>query len=1654
MQRQYHYVINTRTQIRARSVPIHRGGVVSHGTRIVRRTLLTLLALLLIAAVFAGAGAATELLVGNGQPYANITAALQAASPGDTIKLMNDIIESVTWNKGTSTSAVILDLNGKILTGEGSSSDPKSVIYITSTGNMTLIDSSYDEFYYKTPETLGGAWTRYSGTPTDYIELNDVRSPGELINTVVKMKGGIITGGTGHKNDKGETRGGGVYIDTLCTFNMNGGSITGCSAGISGGGVYVYNGTFNMNGGNIAGCNYDKCDGGGLFAYNSKGTLDKSSIIGCSSENGGGVSISGGSILTMNYVTISGCNAEYNGGGVRIYGSSKLTMTKVIISNCCSRKDNGGAVNILNGTLTINSSTINDCSADNAGGAVFTENNGTDIGKFFMFDSVIKDCKASNPGSEKWKEGGGGVWNKGEFTMKGASSITGCDAQYGGGVGVGSKGTFTIHGAANVTGNTNKTEANNVYLPTGTVVTLGSTLSKDAALGVTMQTPDDNVFTSGWTTYMSPADPKDYFTSDNPAFAVRLKEGEAYLAATKTVTFYSQGGTSVEEQHVVPGEKVIQPDDPTKDGYTFDGWYKEDTCTNAWDFNKPMPDNDLDLYAKWLEEIAVPTAETGLVYNGTEQTGVAAGIGYTLSGDYKAANAGNYTAKATPDDGYCWAGGTGSRETKDIHWSIKAKVVTITGVAIAEKTYDKTTAAAITNYGTIDGVIDGDKEFVSVDTAKATAAFDSCEAGTGNRTVKFSGFALTGDKAENYHLTGQPADLTGQTIKQKELKLQWTGTTFTYNGTEQKPTVSATNLCEGDECTIEVDGGQTNAGTGYPATAVNPGNNNYILPDTPTTTFAITPCEITSDSVTWSTPTHQTYDGKDYTSEITAAADPLNKGAIDLTVTVQKNDSTETEYRNAGTYTATVTKKTYGNGNYEVKSEITEEYIMNKADPKVTAPTAKSPLEYNKTAQELINKGSTDGGTLKYKLGTGDYTEDAPTGTDAGTYTVSYKVFGNENYNDTEEKTLDAITIAQKPVAITGTTVKDKVYDGTKTAEIDNKGTATGFIDGDDVGFTATGAFADKKVGTGKGVTITYALSGTAASNYSLSPDTATITANITEKGVTITGLGAKDKTYDGNTTATPTGTPEITGKIEGDAVTVKEGTAAFEDKNAADGKKVIFTGYELEGEDAANYALSQPNDATANIAKKYVNITGLGAEDKTYDGNTTATATGTPTIPELITGDTVTVKAGSATFEDKNVGVDKTVTFDNYSLEGTDAANYDMSGQPASVKAKITAKEVTVSGITAENKVYDGTKDAHVNCTSAKIDGTVGIETLTVSTTGTFEDASAGAGKTVTLATLHLAGGTGTDANNYTIASDSQTTATADITPRSISDSTVTVTAIPDQEYTGDPITPEPKVKFNDTTLTKGTDYTVIYKDNTEPGTATVTITGIQNFTDSRDEIFTIKKSITTNSSSGGRPADIFVKATVDKGVIGDYGRDATKDVSNWPTADKSNSYKFTVSTVGAGGANGTLQTQVAGTQAGLFGYGDHDFKVYQVDANGAMTPLTTVYSGERNGNWQYLAYYTPSGGVDTFVFKAESGAAEDKAVAAASAAPTAAAPTVQQTAAPAVAEQTAAPTAVATKVATAAATETATKGAKSPAPLAGLVLGALAALLVLRRK
>jgi hypothetical protein len=200
----------------------------------------------------------------------------------------------------------------------------------------------------------------------------------------------------------------------------------------------------------------------------------------------------------------------------------------------------------------------------------------------------------------------------------------------------------------------------------------------------------------------------------------------------------------------------------------------------------------------------------------------------------------------------------------------------------------------------------------------------------------------------------------------------------------------------------------------------------------------------------------------------------------------------------------------------------------------------------------------------------------------------------------------------------------------------------------------------------------------------------------VNPKPVTITGLSASDKVYDSSVSAKIIGTPSIPENLDGENLTVVQGDANFENKNAGDGKIVAFSGFSLGGTAVENYTLSaQPASVTANITPKPVTILGVAAENKVYDGRTSAQISGTASIDENLDGENLTIVQGSANFENRNVGNSKTVTFSGFTLAGIEANNYNLIEQPISVMANITQKPLDIVNTAVKNKVYDGTAKA-----------------------------------------------------------------------------------------------------------------------------------------------------------------------------------------------------------------------------------------------------------------------------------------------------------------------------------------------------------------------
>ena len=189
-------------------------------------------------------------------------------------------------------------------------------------------------------------------------------------------------------------------------------------------------------------------------------------------------------------------------------------------------------------------------------------------------------------------------------------------------------------------------------------------------------------------------------------------------------------------------------------------------------------------------------------------------------------------------------------------------------------------------------------------------------------------------------------------------------------------------------------------------------------------------------------------------------------------------------------------------------------------------------------------------------------------------------------------------------------------------------------------------------------------------------------TFTIAPKPVTITGISAQNKEYDGKDDATITGAPVINGLVTGDANDVTVDTtnakAAFADKDAGTAKTVTFNGYALTGTKAGNYSLSaQPASVTADITPRELRIVSVTAGDKTYDGTKTATVTGV-TFDGLVSGESLTKGTDytvTGSFADAAVGAGKAVTV---KVELSDSVkNYTFADGAKSAESTATGREI-----------------------------------------------------------------------------------------------------------------------------------------------------------------------------------------------------------------------------------------------------------------------------------------------------------------------------------------------------------------------------------------
>jgi hypothetical protein len=283
--------------------------------------------------------------------------------------------------------------------------------------------------------------------------------------------------------------------------------------------------------------------------------------------------------------------------------------------------------------------------------------------------------------------------------------------------------------------------------------------------------------------------------------------------------------------------------------------------------------------------------------------------------------------------------------------------------------------------------------------------------------------------------------------------------------------------------------------------------------------------------------------------------------------------------------------------------------------------------------------------------------------------------------------------------------------------------------------------------------------------NYDFSYVAGTLTVN--KAPLTVSGLTAQDKVYDSMMNVTLNSGATLSGVVSGDSANValdsSAATGTFANKDVAANKTVTTSGFALTGSSKNNYTLSQPT-VTADITPAALTVTGVAAQDKTYDATTAATLNvSSAALSGAYAGDSVSLdtstKAGA--FADKHIGSGKPVTVTGLAITGTDSGDYSLTA-PIGVTATIASAALTITAQT-NTKSYDGTASASASPVASGLQGSDSV-------TGAMEvytDTNAGTGKMLSVSAYTV--NDGNSGNNYTVSPVDDATGVITAVPLSV---------------------------------------------------------------------------------------------------------------------------------------------------------------------------------------------------------------------------------------------------------------------------------------------
>ena len=480
------------------------------------------------------------------------------------------------------TGEATVDLNGHVLRYD-ETAEPGSIFRVAGGSTLTLTDSA----------------------PT--ASHSDASLPA----------GGLITGGKGYRYDGGGGGyhiyyyyGGGVYVEAGASFVLAGGTIYACGvqSGANeayGGGIYAEGGSVTMTGGAIRNCAVSadyNASGGAIYAKAGSVTMSGGVISGCSAMSGGGISASEGTVRITGG-RIENCKASERGGGlsVRDHTNGPVSVLDAVISGC-EAKRGGGVAMIGFAELELGENArITGCTATN-GAAVYM-----DIGSTYT---------VNHPGCFLYANGGRvegtvyvgtnkiGTKNNYLDSVKATDAIdhtdgkpttvfTGdvsCEGDIRGGI---------FHGSVTVT------DSN------GDMGTAWEKFCGNLSGGSFYKPVRTECHVSGGTYYDGLTLEKNAKLSGQPMNTGTVINDKTNIPnpdgtpVTVTYAYGALGGTYA-TQIVQAGEKAIEPDVPSRQGYQFTDWYLDDT---KYDFNTAVT-GDMTLTAKWTANSYTITFDT------------------------------------------------------------------------------------------------------------------------------------------------------------------------------------------------------------------------------------------------------------------------------------------------------------------------------------------------------------------------------------------------------------------------------------------------------------------------------------------------------------------------------------------------------------------------------------------------------------------------------------------------------------------------------------------------------------------------------------------------------------------------------------------------------------------------------------------------------------------------------------------------------------------------------------------------------------------------------------------------------------------------------------------------------------------------------------